>query len=196
MEMIGGGEDAELRHFGHSIKQGIEVNRVSEAPIPSLLSCIHAKLPIVASSRQAYAFEDEFDGETGPQRCWVTLLPLSANGTWIDFVYGVVSLEGGSAAVEEVAAAPAADAQDAPDPFAVELRPYDEGAAAEPAPGPETPAEPEYYPEPEPEAEPEAAIEPEPEPEPVAEVEPDAEAGAVLEPEPEPEPAARVGFSS
>ena len=46
------------------------------------------------------AFEDcTFEGRK--QRCWVTLLPFSANGTWIDFVYGYVSLDGAKAAAEE-----------------------------------------------------------------------------------------------
>lgn len=176
MEIIGGGDDAEIRHLGHAIKQGDETNRISDAPDRSLLAVIHAKLPIVASSRQAYAFEDQYEGEDGPRRCWVTLLPLSTNGTWIDFVYGIVSLEGDSQAVEDVAQAPADEPAvvetavdgEAADPFKVELRPYDEAGSLAPAP------------------EPEAAAEPEPEPEPVAE----------LEPEPEPAPPARVGFSS
>ena len=42
MEMIGGGEDAEIRHFGHAIKQGVEAHRISDAQSPSLLNCIHA----------------------------------------------------------------------------------------------------------------------------------------------------------
>lgn len=93
LEMIGGGEDAEIRHLGQSIKAGVMAERVGQAPNPSLLSCIHAKLPIVAACRQAYAFEDEFEGEGGMTRCWVTLLPFSATGTWIDYVYGFVSLD-------------------------------------------------------------------------------------------------------
>src|SRR5690349_25101195 len=39
-EMIGGGEDAEIRHIGHAIKAGIDAEKVSQAPNPSLLSCI------------------------------------------------------------------------------------------------------------------------------------------------------------
>jgi hypothetical protein len=93
LEMIGGGEDAVVRHFGQSIKGGIDVEKIGEAPSPSLLSCIHAKLPIVAACREAFAFEDSFEADGGSARCWVTLLPFSANGTWIDFVYGYVSLE-------------------------------------------------------------------------------------------------------
>ena len=149
MEMIGGGEDAEIRHIGHAVRAGIEAARISEAPVPSLLSCIHAKLPIVASSRQAYAFEDSFEADGSPQRCWVTLLPLSANGTWIDFVYAFVSLEGASVAPEaetdeSVAAEPTAQAAD---PFEVDLRPYEETDSLASGPEP-TPA----VAEPEPEA--------------------------------------------
>src|SRR5215210_5112908 len=93
LEMIGSGEDAEIRHLGQAIKAGVEAERISEAPNPSLLACIAAKLPTVAESRQAFAFEDEFECPDGPARCWVTLLPFSANGTWIDYVYGFVSLD-------------------------------------------------------------------------------------------------------
>src|SRR5215204_4480915 len=46
LEMNGGGENADIRHFGHAIRGGLEVERISDAPIPSLLSCIHNKLPI------------------------------------------------------------------------------------------------------------------------------------------------------
>ena len=155
LEMVGGGEDALIRHFGQSIRGGLEVEKIGDAPNPSLLSCIHAKLPIVAACREAFAFEESFDTDAGPRRCWVTLLPFSATGTWIDFVYGYVSLES-DAATDEAAEAPAesvvaeielvepveeaieapledvADqsaeevAEQAPEPFAVELKPYDE----------------------------------------------------------------------
>jgi hypothetical protein len=153
LEMIGGGEDAVVRHFGQAIKGGIDVEKIGDAPNPSLLSCIHAKLPIVAACREALAFEDAFEAEGGPTRCWVTLLPFSANGTWIDFVYGYVSLEApANAAAEaepepkeiiEEAAEPEDEPQaveeaaelveevpepcaDSPEPFKVELRPFDE----------------------------------------------------------------------
>jgi hypothetical protein len=110
LEMIGGGEDAEIRHLGLSIKAGVSAERVGQAPNPSLLSCIHAKLPIVAACRQAYAFEDEYDGPDGTVRCWVTLLPFSATGTWIDYVYGFVSLDpspdGAEAVAEPIEEAP------------------------------------------------------------------------------------------
>ena len=95
--MIGGGEDAEIRHIGHAIKGGIKVEKVGEAPNPSLLSCIATRLPVVAACRDAFAFEDEFETADGKTRCWVTLLPFSATGTWIDYVYGFVSLDAGAA---------------------------------------------------------------------------------------------------
>ena len=158
LEMVGGGEDAVIRHFGQDIRGGLETEKIGDAPDPSLLACIRAKLPIVAACREAFAFEDSYDLGNGPRRCWVSLLPFSANGTWIDFVYGYVSLEsaGESAevaaevapeAVEEGLAAAlqvdevSEDAEpDLPEPFAVELKPY----------GDESPAAAEAEPEPEP----------------------------------------------
>ena len=98
LEMIGGGEDAEIRHLGRAISGGLKVENVSEAPNPSLLSCILTRLPVVAACRDAFAFEDEFETKDGKTRCWVSLLPFSATGTWIDFVYGFVSLDPGSVA--------------------------------------------------------------------------------------------------
>jgi hypothetical protein len=94
LEMIGGGEDAEIRHLGHAIACGIKAEKVSDAPNPSLLSCIATRLPVVAGCRDAFAFEDEFEAPDGKTKCWVTLLPFSATGTWIDFVYGFVTLDG------------------------------------------------------------------------------------------------------
>ncbi|HEY4070736.1 MAG TPA: hypothetical protein VGM04_04160 [Sphingomicrobium sp.] len=93
LEMIGGGEDAEIRHIGHAIKNGVQVEKVGQAPNPSLLSCIASRLPVVAACREAFAFEDEFETADGKTRCWVTLLPFSASGTWIDYVYGFVTLD-------------------------------------------------------------------------------------------------------
>ena len=108
-EMIGGGEDAEIRHIGHAIKAGIDAEKVSQAPNPSLLSCIAPRLPVVAACRDAFAFEDEFEGADGKIRCWVTLLPFSATGTWIDYVYGFVSLaSAGGEAKAETSAEPEA----------------------------------------------------------------------------------------
>ena len=207
MEMIGGGEDAEIRHLGHAIRVGGEENRISEAPSPSLLSCIHAKLPIVASSRQAFAFEDQFDTDGGPRRCWVSLLPLSANGTWIDFVYAFVSLDG-----ESETATPASETDQlvpeaAPNPFEVELRPYGEAESLDRAPEPTSavvepaadavaPIVEEISEMPEPEPEPEHEPESDPEPEPVAVLDPDPDPEPSLESEPEPAPPAKAGFST
>ena len=103
LEMIGGGEDAEIRHIGQAIKAGIEVQKVGEAPNPSLLSKIATRLPVVAACRDAFAFEDEYETAEGKTRCWVTLLPFSETGTWIDYVYGFVSLDGGAAAAPQAA---------------------------------------------------------------------------------------------
>jgi hypothetical protein len=194
LEMIGGGEDAVIRHFGQEIRGGLEVEKIVDAPSGSLLSRIHAKLPIVAACREAFAFEDSFESSDGPQRCWVSLLPFSSTGTWIDFVYGYVSLETEEATagpapeaveevpddveiapetadpvevVEEVAEAEAiADepAEEAPEPFKVELRPFDEEseALADAAPVVEMePEQPEPEPEPKPEPEPMSVAEPE-----------------------------------
>src|SRR3954454_11995781 len=54
LEMIGGGEDAEIRHLGQAIKGGIAAEKMGEAPSPSLLSSIAARLPVVAACREAF----------------------------------------------------------------------------------------------------------------------------------------------
>ena len=157
LEMIGGGEDATVRHFGQAIRGETEIEKIGEAPSPSLLSCIHAKLPIVAACREAFAFEEEYEGDSGTTRCWVTLLPFSANGSWIDYVYGYVSVDPASGAeavdvepeagVEELPQAveeaeeaieaadeplpPDVEAQE-PEPFTVPLGPLDESEALAP----------------------------------------------------------------
>ena len=218
LEMIGGGQDAIVKHFGQAIRDGNEVERIADASAPSLLACIHSKLPIVAACREAYAFEDRYEGDQGTVRCWVTLLPFSQNGTWIDFVYGYVSLDTGKAEAtpaeavveEEAAAEPEPEAVEAEVEIAeVEPEPVDEGAEvaeAEPEPFtvPLAPLDEEYeeseaLAEPEPETA-EESVEPEPEPEMVEElvepkpepVEDVVEAVAEEEPvavvEPEPEP--------
>jgi hypothetical protein len=64
------------------------------------LSCIANKLPIVAATKQAFAFEEEFSTADGKTRCWVTLLPFSVNGTWIDYVYGFVTVQSDSESAE------------------------------------------------------------------------------------------------
>ena len=114
LELISGGHDAEIRHVGETLKAYVDVDKVIDAPTPSLLSCIAKKLPIVAISRDFLAFEDEFAAADGPTRCWVTLLPLSAGGAWVDYVYALVTLQGAPAvkAASKKAKAEAA----APDP--------------------------------------------------------------------------------
>ncbi|MEP7130988.1 MAG: hypothetical protein ABI770_07660 [Sphingomicrobium sp.] len=97
LELISGGHDGEIRHVGDTLKPYVGVDKIIDAPSPSLLSCIAKKLPIVAISRDFLAFEDEFATADGTVRCWVTLLPLSAGGAWVDYVYALVSLEGASA---------------------------------------------------------------------------------------------------
>lgn len=93
LELIGGGQDAEIRHLGEALTEGIAVQRIIDAPNPSILSCISKKLPIVAISREFLAFEDSFDNASGWTRCWITLLPLSSCGSWVDYVYAFVSVE-------------------------------------------------------------------------------------------------------
>ena len=127
--MIGGGEDAEIRHIGQAIKRGINVEKVGEAPNPSLLSCIATRLPVVAGCRDAFAFEDEFETEGGKARCWVTLLPFSATGTWIDYVYGFVSLDSPQHAAEATDTAEEGE----------EVEVHVEELAAEMAPEPDQP---------------------------------------------------------
>jgi hypothetical protein len=100
LEMIGA-EDADIRHLGQAIKADVEVLKMSEAPSPSVLSCIASRIPVVVACRQPFAFEDEFKGPNGKTRCWVTLLPFSQTGTWIDYVYGFVSLDPAPDVVEE-----------------------------------------------------------------------------------------------
>lgn len=106
LEVMGGGDDADIRHLGHALKDGGQkIERISEASRPSLLSCIASQLPIVASSRQPIAFEDNFPSGDSTAHCWVTLLPFSSTGKWIDYVYGFVSLKGADALTEEAEAA-------------------------------------------------------------------------------------------
>jgi hypothetical protein len=119
LEMVGGGEDAGIRHIGQAIKGGITVEKIAEAPNPSLLSCIAARLPVVAGCRDAFAFEDEFETADGKTRCWVTLLPFSATGSWIDYVYGFVTLDSPSGEVK-AGAEPAADIAEAVEEIAEE----------------------------------------------------------------------------
>ena len=117
LELIGGGQDAEIRHFGEALKEDVAVQRIIDAPNPSILSCISKKLPIVAISREFLAFEDSFDNADGWTRCWVTLLPLSSCGSWVDYVYAYVSVEtnrGTAAKAPEPGEAADVPAEDAP----------------------------------------------------------------------------------
>src|SRR6185312_4847865 len=43
--------------------------------------------------RDFLAFEDEYTTLEGTTRCWVTLLPLSGGGAWVDYVYALVTVE-------------------------------------------------------------------------------------------------------
>src|SRR5690348_8071907 len=92
-ELLSGGHDAEIRHMGEALREGDWPERILDAETNSVLGCIAKKLPIVAISRDFLAFEDEFGGSDGKTRCWVTLLPLSAGGAWVDYVYALVSTD-------------------------------------------------------------------------------------------------------
>ena len=93
MELISGGHDAEIRHLGEALREEAWPERIIDAPNPSVLACIAKKLPIVAISRDFLAFEDEYETTAGKTRCSVTLLPLSAGGAWVDYVYALVSVD-------------------------------------------------------------------------------------------------------
>ncbi|HEU0310627.1 MAG TPA: hypothetical protein VFR36_05360 [Sphingomicrobium sp.] len=192
LEMIGGGDDAVVRHLGQAVKAGMEVEKIGEAPSPSLLASIHNKLPIVAACRQAFAFEESFEADNGKTRCWVTLLPFSANGTWIDYVYGFVSLDPAPGVEAEPVEDEGTDdvsasAEDTTNSSTIPLRPFfDEGQAAgevvEPASEAEAASEPEPAFEPELDAQPaeetcenasDEALMVEPESEPESEAEPE-----------------------
>ena len=140
----------------------------------------------MSACREAFAFEDEYEGPDGKVRCWVTLLPFSATGTWIDYVYGFVSLDPSPDGVEEEPEAGPGALEVTPEVAEVEPEMAEvEAEAVEVAP--QVAEEPAHPPIPE-------CIKPEKDAlaEPVAEVEP--------EPEPEPEPApakkAKAGFSA
>lgn len=109
LELMGGGEDAEVRHLGEQLKPQGDVEKISQAPRQSVLSSIARKLSLVAISRNFLAFEDEYKSDVGPVRCWVTLLPLSSAGAWVDYVYAFVSF------------GPADAAQPAPEPVEDEI---------------------------------------------------------------------------
>jgi hypothetical protein len=118
-ELISGGHDAEIRHMGEALREGEWPERILDAESNSVLACIAKKLPIVAISRDFLAFEDEFASGSGKTRCWVTLLPLSAGGAWVDYVYALVSTDAAAAKGAKPAEAPAKKAKD-PEPEVVE----------------------------------------------------------------------------
>lgn len=93
LELISGGEDAEIRHCGEAIKGQMDVERIADAPRASIAACVAKKLSLVAISRNFLAFEDQFTTDGATTRCWVTLLPLSAAGAWVDYVYALISFD-------------------------------------------------------------------------------------------------------
>lgn len=97
LELIGGGEDATIRYIGAVLKPAAEVEHIAEAPRSSILASIAKKLSIVAISRNFLAFEDEFANAGATTRCWVTLLPLSSAGAWVDYVYAFVTFDADAA---------------------------------------------------------------------------------------------------
>jgi hypothetical protein len=104
LELIGGGEDATIRYIGNALKADAEVEQIAEARRPSILACIAKKLSIVAISRNFLAFEDEFARGGATTRCWVTLLPLSSAGAWVDYVYAFVTFDADAAPAQPDAA--------------------------------------------------------------------------------------------
>ncbi|HEX8842504.1 MAG TPA: hypothetical protein VF757_09420 [Sphingomicrobium sp.] len=186
LELVDGGEDAEILHVGETLRSHVAVKKLSEAPDPSVLSCIAGKVGIVRISRNALAFEDHFLDIDGTTRCSITLLPFSMSGDTVDFIYCLVSVETGVTFSEE-------------EPVAVVEEPTAPEAVTEEAEAPvESVAE---------EAEPVAAAEPEmvQEPEPAADEAPveatpnasdDMELPKFLtDPEPTAGPDAKPGFS-
>src|SRR5207237_2272559 len=103
-----------IRHLGEALRDGDDLpERIMDADNPSILACIAKKLPIVAISRDFLAFEDQFDGPEGKTRCWATLLPLSAGGAWVDYVYALVSFDSeGDKAAKPAKSAKAADPEE------------------------------------------------------------------------------------
>ena len=144
LELIGGGEDAEIRHIGDTLKADVTVERIVDAPRSSLLSCIAGKLAIVAISRDALAFEDEFKTDAGIARCRVTLLPFSSTGPWVDYVYGFVTSESDATDVEQALEAVADEAEEPLELVANDveeaLEPAIEEIESETMPEPEPPA--------------------------------------------------------
>lgn len=120
LELIGGGEDAEIRHLGETLKTDVTVERIIDAPRPSILASIAKKLSIVAISRNFLAFEDEYAAANGTTRCWITLLPLSSAGAWVDYVYAFATFETVAAEAES-------------EPVVADAEPIEEPADEEPS---------------------------------------------------------------
>lgn len=131
LELISGGHDAEVRHLGEALRDEAWPERIIDAPNPSVLSCIAKKLPIVAISRDFLAFEDEYEGPDGKVRCSITLLPLSAGGAWVDYVYALVSADASQAKSAKAAEAPKKAKAAEPIPEVAE-EPVEPEATAEP----------------------------------------------------------------
>lgn len=141
LELLSGGHDAEIRHLGEALRDGDDwPERIMDADSPSILACIAKKLPIVAISRDFLAFEDEFTSDEGRTRCWVTLLPLSAGGAWVDYVYALVSFDSeGATAAKPASAKKAKDSEltaepvteEAEEPIAVDAPESEEAHAPE-----------------------------------------------------------------
>jgi len=189
LELISGGHDAEIRHLGEALRGDDWPEQIMDAPNPSILACIAKKLPIVAISRDFLAFEDEFATDDGKTRCWITLLPLSAGGAWVDYVYALVSFdtEGDKAAKPGKSAKAAKTVE----PEEVEAEPVEEPEEVAEESVEQPVAEEEAEPEAKLPEEPEAALREEPEAEVVEEpeaVEEEVAADEVEEPEASAEP--------
>jgi hypothetical protein len=121
VELISGGHDADIRHLGEALRHEGWPEQIMDAPNPSILACIAKKLPIVAISRDFLAFEDEYSNDAGTTRCWVTLLPLSGGGAWVDYVYALVSFDSAPAKGAKAAEKPAKKAETKePEPETIE----------------------------------------------------------------------------
>jgi hypothetical protein len=132
LELLSGGHDAEIRHLGEALRDEGWPEQIMDAANPSILASIAKKLPIVAISRDFLAFEDEYATDAGTTRCWVTLLPLSGGGAWVDYVYALVSFATVPAKGAKTAEKPAKSADPRqPDPEPAE-EPLAEEVAEEP----------------------------------------------------------------
>src|SRR5690348_2027725 len=132
LELLSGGHDAEIRHLGEALRDEGWPEQIMDAANPSILASIAKKLPIVAISRDFLAFEDEYATDAGTTRCWVTLLPLSGGGAWVDYVYALVGFATVPAKGAKSAEKPAKSADPRqPDPEPAE-EPLAEEVAEEP----------------------------------------------------------------